>query len=145
MSTLQILQDILIRDYTLTREQVVPEAVLSSLGLDSLSVLELMFKIEDRFLLKITGDTPTDLVTVGDVARLIEAHPPLGRTVRVDITSTGLNVSLDAAGGGNLTIRGSGNSSTADQLGLLSPNNIGAGPRNRWFCREHAAKLSNSG
>lgn len=72
MSTLQILQDILIRDYTLTREQIVPEAVLNSLGLDSLSVLELMFKIEDRFLLKITGDTPTDLVTISDVARYID-------------------------------------------------------------------------
>jgi hypothetical protein len=35
-------------------------------------VLELMFKIEDRFLLKITGDTPTDLVTVSDVARYID-------------------------------------------------------------------------
>ena len=72
MSTLQTLQDILVRDYTLTREQVVPEAVLSSLGMDSLSVLELMFKIEDRFQLKITGDTPTDLVTVSDVVRYID-------------------------------------------------------------------------
>ncbi len=72
MNTLQTLQDILVRDYTLTQEQVVPEAVLTSLGLDSLSVLELMLKIEDRFLLKITGDTPTDLVTVGDVARYID-------------------------------------------------------------------------
>jgi acyl carrier protein len=72
MSTLKTLQDILVRDYTLTQEQVTPEAVLSSLGLDSLSVLELMFKIEDRFLLKITGDTPTDLVTVSDVVRYID-------------------------------------------------------------------------
>jgi hypothetical protein len=31
-----------------------------------------MFKIEDRFVLKITGDTPTDLVTVGDVVRYID-------------------------------------------------------------------------
>ena len=66
--------------------------------------------------------------TIGDVARLIEAHPPLGRSVRVDITPTGLNVSLDAAGGGNLTINDSGNSITAEQLGLLSPSNVGTGP-----------------
>jgi acyl carrier protein len=72
MSTLETLQDILVRDYTLTHEQVAPEAVLSALGLDSLSVLELMFKIEDRFHLKITGDTPTDLVTVNDVVRYID-------------------------------------------------------------------------
>ena len=72
MSTLQSLQDILVRDYRLTHEQVGPEAVLTTLGLDSLSVLELMFKIEDRFFLKITGDTPTDLVTVSDVVRYID-------------------------------------------------------------------------
>jgi len=72
MSTLQSLQDILVRDYRLTPEQVGPEAVLTTLGLDSLSVLELMFKIEDRFFLKITGDTPTDLVTVSDVVRYID-------------------------------------------------------------------------
>jgi acyl carrier protein len=72
MTTLQTLQDILVRDYRLAHDQVAPEAVLSSLGLDSLSVLELMFKIEDRFLLKITGDTPTDLVTVSDVVVYID-------------------------------------------------------------------------
>ncbi len=72
MSTLHTLQDILVRDYSLTLEQVDPEAVLLNLGLDSLSVLELMFKIEDRFRLKITGDTPTDLITVGDVVLYID-------------------------------------------------------------------------
>lgn len=72
MTTLQTLQDILVRDYRLTPEHVAPDAVLGSLGLDSLSILELMFKIEDRFSLKITGDTPTDLVTVGDVVLYID-------------------------------------------------------------------------
>jgi acyl carrier protein len=74
MNTLETLQDILVRDYHLTRERVVPEAELVSLGLDSLSVLELMFKIEDRFALKITGDPPTDLQTVGDVTRYIDGQ-----------------------------------------------------------------------
>ncbi|HEV2972838.1 MAG TPA: flagellar hook-associated protein FlgL [Pirellulales bacterium] len=67
----------------------------------------------------------SNAVTLGDVANLIESHPPLGRTLRVDITSTGLNVSLDAAGGGNLTITEVGNTTTAAQLGILSPNNVG--------------------
>ncbi|MBI3464524.1 MAG: flagellar hook-associated protein FlgL, partial [Planctomycetes bacterium] len=40
--------------------------------------------------------------TIGDVAALLEANPPLGRTVTVSITSTRLNVTID---GGNLTIR----------------------------------------
>ena len=48
------------------------EATLETLGLDSLSVLELMFKIEDRYKVKITDDTPTDLLTVSDVVRYID-------------------------------------------------------------------------
>jgi acyl carrier protein len=72
MSTLQTLQDILVKDYRLQRDQVGPDAVLTTLGLDSLSVLELMFKIEDQFYLKIGDDTPTNLVTVDDVVRYID-------------------------------------------------------------------------
>lgn len=72
MSTLATLQDILIQDYQLAREQVAADAVLTTLGLDSLSVLELMFKIEDRFQLKILSDTPTDLVTVNDVVNYVD-------------------------------------------------------------------------
>jgi acyl carrier protein len=72
MSTLQTLQDILVKDYPLERDQVAPEAVLTTLGLDSLSVLELMFKIEDQFHLKIVDDSPVDFVTVSDVVRYID-------------------------------------------------------------------------
>lgn len=89
MNTLQILQDILVKDYHLAREQLAPEAILTSLGLDSLSVLELMFKIEDRFKLKILGDTPTDLITVNDVVlyidRLIASHDRAGAEVQAPL------------------------------------------------------------
>ncbi len=72
MNTLHTLQDILVRDYDLRREQLAPDAVLAALNLDSLSLLELMFKIEDNFSVKITGDTPTDLVTLNDVVRYVD-------------------------------------------------------------------------
>jgi acyl carrier protein len=72
MSTLGTLIDILARDYGVPREQITREATLATLGLDSLSLLELMFKIEDRFGLKIKDDTPTDLDTVDDVVRYID-------------------------------------------------------------------------
>jgi flagellin-like hook-associated protein FlgL len=55
---------------------------------------------------------------VGDVVKLIEAHPPAGRTVTVQITSTGLSVSLDAAGGGALSIGNVGGGKTASALGI---------------------------
>jgi acyl carrier protein len=85
MTTLQTLQDILIRDYRLTPEHLAPDAILGSLGLDSLSILELMFKIEDRFSLKITGDTPTNLVTVSDVVLYIDGLLASQGALAVDV------------------------------------------------------------
>lgn len=56
--------------------------------------------------------------TVGDVVKMIEANPPAGRTVTVGITSTGLTVNLDAAGGGSLTVSDVGGGKTASELGI---------------------------
>jgi len=83
MNTFDTLLDILARDYCVARDTVTPESTLETLGLDSLSVLELMFKIEDRFKVKITEDTPTDLVTISDVVRYIDGLLAKTPTVRV--------------------------------------------------------------
>ena len=72
MTTLATLQDILVRDYQVPREQLTPDAALTTLGIDSLGFLELMFKIEDEFPVKIPGDTPTNLTTVRDVVGYID-------------------------------------------------------------------------
>ena len=72
MSTLDTLQDILVRDYGLPRERLSADARLDTLGMDSLSLLELMFKIEDGFHVKIPGDPPSDLRTVQDVVTYID-------------------------------------------------------------------------
>ncbi len=85
MSTLDTLTDILVRDYGVAREQVTPDATLATLRIDSLSLLEMMFKIEDRYGVKINQDTPTDLITVNDVVGFIDGliarrpqSPPAG-------------------------------------------------------------------
>ena len=72
MSTLETLQDILRTDFKVPAERSSAEAMLSSLGIDSLGMLELMFKIEDRYAVKIPGDPPTNLVTVADVVDYID-------------------------------------------------------------------------
>lgn len=72
MNILASLQEILIKDYKVAREKLAPDAQLSDLGIDSLGRLELMFKIEDTFQVKIPGDPPSDLVTVRDVCAYIE-------------------------------------------------------------------------
>ena len=66
--------------------------------------------------------------TLQDVADLIEASPPAGRTLSVNITSTGLEVSIDAGGGGDLRIHEVGGGTTADDLGILSTTSFGTGP-----------------
>ena len=72
MSTLEILQDLLIKDHALERAQLTPEAQLSSLGVDSLGVIELMFQVEDRFHISLPDDKVPVLVTVGDVVAFID-------------------------------------------------------------------------
>ncbi|MBW3542784.1 MAG: hypothetical protein KY476_21185 [Planctomycetes bacterium] len=59
------------------------------------------------------------------MVRRIEAQPPQNRGVIVRLGPTGLNLELDAAGGGNLTISDIGGGRTAAQLGIVAPNNTG--------------------
>jgi len=83
MSTLETLQDILIAEFELKREQLMPDAELAALGIDSLDLLELMFKIEDRYQLAIRDDIPATLTSVGDLVAFIDGllarqEPPRG-------------------------------------------------------------------
>jgi len=82
MSTLTTLQDIMINDYRLTRAQLAPEAELSSLGIDSLDMLELFFKIEERLGIKIWNEVPGSLRTVHDVVAYVDDLRARQATVR---------------------------------------------------------------
>jgi acyl carrier protein len=72
MSTLELLQGILIKEYKLSPDRLVPEATLADLGIDSLDLVDLIFKIEDHFGLKIKDDVQRPLVTLSDVAAYID-------------------------------------------------------------------------
>lgn len=67
MTTLEIVQEMLIAEFDLTAEQVVPDAKLVDLGIDSLATLEFLFKLEDRFKLDLNND-PTPVETVAAIA-----------------------------------------------------------------------------
>lgn len=71
MTTLQTLQDLLMRDYALPREVVVPEASLDGFGVDSLGMMELLFEIEKTFGIAIPNEQ-VELRTVGQVAAYID-------------------------------------------------------------------------
>ena len=72
MNTLETLQDILVKEFRLAPGQLTPDADLSTLGIDSLDLLELMFKIEDRYGISIKNDTPNNLTTLDDVVAYID-------------------------------------------------------------------------
>jgi acyl carrier protein len=72
MSTLDTLKDILREEFDLKPDRITPDAELATLGVDSLDLLELMFKIEDRYQLTIREDIPTTLTTVNDVVVYID-------------------------------------------------------------------------
>ena len=70
-TTLERLRAILVRDYRLDPEALVPEAPLEGLGIDSLVVAELLFNVEDEFSIALPPE-PVQLPTLGDVVRYID-------------------------------------------------------------------------
>ncbi len=65
--------------------------------------------------------------TIGDVAQMLRDNPPEGRTLDVEITSTGLNLRLNQDVPGNLSIKEVGRGTTASELGILTEMGIGLG------------------
>jgi len=63
--------------------------------------------------------------TVGDLAALVHANPPDGKTVDVDITPTGVVLRLDS---GSLSINEVGGGTTAAELGILRREAVGTTP-----------------
>jgi len=71
MTTFERLLKTLFDQYKLPRERVTLDARLEDLDIDSLGLMELLFKIEDDFLIDIP-ETPLQLSTVGDVTAYID-------------------------------------------------------------------------
>ena len=71
MSSLKIIQDMMVKQFDLKLEDLTPDATLEGLGLDSLSVIEFTFNLEDE--LKITmPDERVELKTLQDVVDLLD-------------------------------------------------------------------------
>ena len=71
MSTLQTIQRMMAEQFKLKEEDLTPDAQLEALGLDSLSVIEFMFNLEDEFHLKLP-DERVEIKTIQDIASLVE-------------------------------------------------------------------------
>ena len=70
MDLLPKIQSMLQEQFGLTAEQVHPEQLLAGLGIESLSVIEFMFELENEFAIEISeeGEPPR---TVADLVTLV--------------------------------------------------------------------------
>jgi acyl carrier protein len=71
MTTLQRLQDLLVKRFDLERKDLDPAASLEQLGLDSMGTIDLMFQVEDEFGVTFPRDANA-FKTVQDVVDCIE-------------------------------------------------------------------------
>lgn len=71
MSSLQTIQHMMVEQFDLKLEDLSPDAQLEKLGLDSLSVIEFMFNLEDELKIKLP-DERVELKTIGDVVTLLD-------------------------------------------------------------------------
>ena len=71
MNTLATVQQMLAEEFELKPEQLLPEAKLIDLGIDSLATIEFLFKLEDRFKLNLNDD-PTPVESVADIAAEVD-------------------------------------------------------------------------
>jgi acyl carrier protein len=70
--TLSKIQSMLAREYGLPIERLGSEQALADLGIDSLTTIEFMFKLEDEFSISLSEERAT-LSTVRDIANLVDA------------------------------------------------------------------------
>jgi acyl carrier protein len=71
MTTLERLKKIIVKDFELKPEDLKANAALESLGLDSMSTIDLLFSIEDEFNIQVSRE-PVELKTIQDVVDYID-------------------------------------------------------------------------
>ena len=71
MDTLSQIQSMLSKEYDLPMERLGPDQPLADLGIDSLTTIEFMFKLEDTFAIRLSEERG-DLTTVNDIAVLVD-------------------------------------------------------------------------
>jgi len=71
MSSLQTIQRMMVEQFDLELEDLTPDAQLEGLGLDSLSVIEFMFNLEDELKVKLPEER-IEIKTIGDVVNILD-------------------------------------------------------------------------
>jgi len=73
MDTLGRIKDLAGKEFSLDANALDPAAPLDSLGIDSLSFIEFMFKIEEEFGVSVSDEDLKGIKTLGDLERYVAA------------------------------------------------------------------------
>jgi acyl carrier protein len=73
MDTLARIKDLAIKELALDPAKMDPHAPLADLGIDSLTFIEFMFKVEDEFGVKVSDDDLRSIKCLADLERQVAA------------------------------------------------------------------------
>jgi acyl carrier protein len=73
MDTLARIKDLAAKEFSLDAAALDPAAPLDSLGVDSLSFIEFMFKIEEEFGISVSDEDLKSIKTLADLERQVGA------------------------------------------------------------------------
>jgi acyl carrier protein len=73
MDTLARIKDLAIKELSLDASKLDPNAPLADLGVDSLTFIEFMFKVEDEFGVKVSDDDLRKIKCLADLERHVAA------------------------------------------------------------------------
>jgi acyl carrier protein len=73
MDTLARIKDLAVREYSLDADKIDPNAPLEDIGMDSLTLIEFMFKVEDEFRVKVSDEDLRSIRCFADLERHIAA------------------------------------------------------------------------
>jgi acyl carrier protein len=79
MDTIARIKHLAGKEFSLDADKLDPVAPLDSLGIDSLSFIEFMFKIEEEFGVSISDEDLKGIKTLGDLERHVAAALAAGK------------------------------------------------------------------
>ena len=81
MQTLDRIKDLAAKEFSIDPTGLDPAAPLDSFGIDSLSFIEFMFKIEDEFGVKVSDEDLRNIKCLADLERHVAASLQAGAKV----------------------------------------------------------------
>jgi acyl carrier protein len=73
MATLDRIRELAAKEFSLDTDKLDPQAPLDTLGIDSLSFIEFMFKVEEEFGVSVSDQDLKGIKTLGDLERHVAA------------------------------------------------------------------------